>query len=523
MKLKQVVSLTSALALFAGQAGSAFAQAKAERWFEMEVILFSQLDDKSKLKEVFPDAVPLPNYRRVIDLLTPYLNPEIASLKQQLPGCANPVYPDDYVTQAGQASPFYSGKSLEEIAASAAPFGFLDDDLTDANALTDTNALTNDNALDPEGLAQTDSLQLAESESEFSASESKLQDEPALELAQQEFQPVNEFVPSITDEEVALVARAEQEFSHFQFPYHLQPHYQHETLCTLPQEAFSDIQQQDGDFDYHGFPVAQVPRRINAVEDVYSTSPYLLSADSLKLHDIVKQLRRSKNFRPLLHIGWRQAPKDRNKAVPVRLFAGDNFALNYQNAMQDYQDSLAESQAQEQALEQLLTPRAAEPVSGGQQTTEAGSNQEDTAEQILQERINQVLAQIDQIPEDTQAIVAELDAATLALPEPEQDLLLAEAPVAAPQPWYIDGMFRVHLNHYLYITADFNILNMNLAEYATQLLQPEQSVELKPIRFQQNRRVISGEIHYFDHPYMGMIVQIRRHKRPEPEQVPASE
>ena len=58
---------------------------------------------------------------------------------------------------------------------------------------------------------------------------------------------------------------------------------------------------------------------------------------------------------------------------------------------------------------------------------------------------------------------------------------------------------------------------MDLAKFETQALQPEQELELKPIRFQQNRRVISGEIHYFDHPYMGMIVQIRRHKRPEPE------
>ena len=28
--------------------------------------------------------------------------------------------------------------------------------------------------------------------------------------------------------------------------------------------------------------------------------------------------------------------------------------------------------------------------------------------------------------------------------------------------------------------------------------------------FDQNRRLRSGEIHYFDHPLMGMIVQIRK-------------
>ena len=47
--------------------------------------------------------------------------------------------------------------------------------------------------------------------------------------------------------------------------------------------------------------------------------------------------------------------------------------------------------------------------------------------------------------------------------------------------------------------------------------------ELKTIRFEQNRRVISKEIHYFDHPYMGMIVQIRPFNVPEPEVEVAAE
>ena len=37
-------------------------------------------------------------------------------------------------------------------------------------------------------------------------------------------------------------------------------------------------------------------------------------------------------------------------------------------------------------------------------------------------------------------------------------------------------------------------------------------------RFSQNRRVISKEVHYFDHPYMGMIVKIRRYKVPTREE-----
>ena len=99
--------------------------------------------------------------------------------------------------------------------------------------------------------------------------------------------------------------------------------------------------------------------------------------------------------------------------------------------------------------------------------------------------------------------------------------MLANAPESPVQPWFLDGFFKVHVNHYLYITADFNILNMSLAQQATQALATSaaglvETMGAKAINFKQSRRVISGEIHYFDHPYMGMIVQIRRYKRPEP-------
>ncbi len=38
----------------------------------------------------------------------------------------------------------------------------------------------------------------------------------------------------------------------------------------------------------------------------------------------------------------------------------------------------------------------------------------------------------------------------------------------------------------------------------------EVSGQNKVISFKQDRRVITGEIHYFDHPHIGMVVQIRR-------------
>jgi len=66
--------------------------------------------------------------------------------------------------------------------------------------------------------------------------------------------------------------------------------------------------------------------------------------------------------------------------------------------------------------------------------------------------------------------------------------------------WELEGLFKIHLRHYLFITADFDIS------------QKLQSGDVESSRFSQFKRVISGEIHYFDHPRMGMIVQIRKFK-----------
>ncbi|WP_462158227.1 CsiV family protein [Pseudoalteromonas sp. GB56] len=64
--------------------------------------------------------------------------------------------------------------------------------------------------------------------------------------------------------------------------------------------------------------------------------------------------------------------------------------------------------------------------------------------------------------------------------------------------WELDGFLKVHLNHYLYITS--NLITRHSGDTDTEV-----SAE-----FSQFRRVISGEIHYFDHPQIGMLVQIRR-------------
>jgi hypothetical protein len=83
---------------------------------------------------------------------------------------------------------------------------------------------------------------------------------------------------------------------------------------------------------------------------------------------------------------------------------------------------------------------------------------------------------------------------------------------APPQPWEIDGFFKVHLDHYLFINSEFSIIDV------------DQSTKAKnTVSFKQNRRVITGEIHYFDHPNIGMIVQIRRFDPTKPAAIAVSQ
>ncbi|WP_372760689.1 peptidoglycan binding protein CsiV [Pseudoalteromonas sp.] len=73
-----------------------------------------------------------------------------------------------------------------------------------------------------------------------------------------------------------------------------------------------------------------------------------------------------------------------------------------------------------------------------------------------------------------------------------------EQPAEPLSKWELEGLFKIHLRHYLFITASFDIS------------QQLENGEIESARFSQFRRVISGEVHYLDHPRMGMIVQIRK-------------
>jgi hypothetical protein len=79
--------------------------------------------------------------------------------------------------------------------------------------------------------------------------------------------------------------------------------------------------------------------------------------------------------------------------------------------------------------------------------------------------------------------------------------------------WYLvgngrlEGLVQVSRGRFLHLDVDL-------------LLRPADGTA--PVRVRLNRRMRSGELHYLDHPHVGILVQAERY-RPEPEPVPAEE
>lgn len=195
----------------------------------------------------------------------------------------------------------------------------------------------------------------------------------------------------------------------------------------------------------------------------HQAAPYLLAREALQLADIANQLQRQPDLELLLHTGFRQAPVTERRSIPSRWYAGRNFQT-------DHKQSTA-------------TPLMSDPLKPGQ----ISLRQPD-----LLQRIEQRLQQVQQ---DGISSLGSTQQADGQLPEQQSET----EPL-----WQLDGFFRLHLDHYLFVNTDFLLREPSAGQGL-----PNQH----RIRF--SRRVISGEMHYIDHPRLGIILQIRRFQPPE--------
>jgi len=506
-------ALTSPLAL------AATAQEEAPRWFEVEVILFKQLGDKKLLKEQFYDNVQLPLYDNYFDLLTPYLQPNIASLKQQLPQCESE---NNTVSDASYPKPFEI-KSLIEI-----------DELPTETLVVDT-LLEMNSEQGVENSATNEVVTLNETATFEEENKSTSADETLTTSAL-----VEEELQGLTAAQFELLNAAEKKFSKIQFidtPQY--PYFPKNELCLVNKDILqktlisrSQSNAKAKVAEANAFPVQEVPTSINASGLRSDNHPYLINKDSLQLKDMITRLKWSKNFKPLLHLGWRQIGITRNKALPMKIFAGEHLEESYQKEVTEQLEKQNIYQQEQQTLlsvNEIENVNESESESDIQHQVQAGSHQENTLTPAQQNQVVKLkqlfesIALLDDKVLDKQNIeqlIATIDEQTMS--DEANDEAYPLVPIKKPiQPWLLDGFLKVHLDHYLYITADFNLADDTLSSEQTEQAKQNKNTPtkqyLKTINFSQNKRVISGEVHYFDHPYIGMVVQIRRFDPTKPD------
>lgn len=445
-------------------AGVFAAPATLARWFEVEVILFSRTQDPTQLDEDFEASRASKLKANQLDLFASFLlAPNDCPQPEPIPLAS---LANDALAQLALPP------SEEEI-----------DILGEAEAAL---VLTEQSA--------ADAIEQGVEYDEFGFPIANVEPEPDPELEEQIV--LDELEPERTPEEQLAF---EQWLSD----------------CQKPQ-SYDELSQ---------LPVTMTPHQIPLTD----SSPYLLSADLLQLTDARQRLANGGAYKPMLHAGWRINIESKRRMAALKLVAGQNFGERYSS---DGWEHPIEAPALEDAM-----LNDDEPVAYGI----ANQQTENTVQAA-----NGALP-LEPEPTETPALSATefTDSATLPavqLPSAWQELdITAEPKEYKPAVWELEANLHIWLANWLHIETDM-VLRRSGRKSPQEVNQPPEQLALAieptstlisdaatvPYLFKyqlaQFRRVRSLEIHYFDHPMMGMIVQIRPYDvRPAPEPTEATD
>jgi hypothetical protein len=246
-------------------------------------------------------------------------------------------------------------------------------------------------------------------------------------------------------------------------------------------------------YQFPGFDATRLPRqraetiidgRGGDITNPDTLHPFLMPADAHELGDIRDQLVRQRGKELLLHTTWRQPVFNRSQGRKVRLFGGKNFSHEY-------------AYTGHQKLRQSDSSDAVSHVPPGDQ------------------RIANIDTLLQRVDNEGFSFVSP-DPHAQSIPE-----IQSEQPGWPEDVWEFDGLMHIYLvGNYLHIDGEFNLRDEIRLPVQTSDLEAQARAELadeaaeipflRAYYFNQLRRVISHETHYFDHPHYGVIVQIRR-------------
>ncbi|MGQ4275646.1 CsiV family protein [Pseudidiomarina sp. E22-M8] len=217
-----------------------------------------------------------------------------------------------------------------------------------------------------------------------------------------------------------------------------------------------------------------------------ATNVFLAPEKQLELSAMRQQIVRRGVGKPLMHLSWYQPVFERQQNYKVRLFGGVNYGKTYAPSGYPY------------------APEEDEFIA-----FEAKANA------VKEEALSDRLAQLMQLQQQ-----AGLHFTARAEDQPLAPPPLIQRPQQPEAVWQLDGTMHIYLvGNYLHIASDLELREpqqvlwqpASLSAQADQALQGDSSGSfLRSFNLEQLRRVISHETHYFDHPKLGLIVQIRR-------------
>lgn len=234
-------------------------------------------------------------------------------------------------------------------------------------------------------------------------------------------------------------------------------------------------------------PLVHAPEETN---DVLDQAYRLLESHVLNLNDEFAKLEGSDQHRPLFHAAWRmQVP---SRAAPARIHVSNNVARLLPLVDPASAEGLANT---DMPMMDVVMPDEVAPLMPAIPTGNDLDLDSDNTLPALDGVISISVARYlhvdldvlfrsnEPLPSDGQDIYA-------VMPEPFVDETLLQEPVTEPAPFRMDEFGNIVMNNELSPEAE-----------APQVLVNDL------IRVQGNLRMRSKEIHYLDHPKVGMIIQ----------------
>ena len=267
---------------------------------------------------------------------------------------------------------------------------------------------------------------------------------------------------------------------------------------------------------------ASLPIVVEGHDWPLASKAHLLTSEQQALSSISRQIRSNRQLERLFHATWRQPVMfGQNNAFDVRLYGGQNYAQKF--------DLNGDMRAQ-QSNTALIKSANSESEFGYDATADLNSNESSATTQSVTEiaTTSDIFADIDRRLSNPQAIKYEafkaLDTAIIV----EQGDDNALDPSLRTPIWEIDGTIKVFLKYinrvpYLHVDGEmFYRQPVPLSYFSSEESNAASAGQATPTEYKlvsvplaEQRRVISTQLHYFDHPLFGFVVQIRRYNRPD--------